>query len=544
MEILPGMTSWLILLTPIYLSIVAPILVAGYIIVFDLYWLFKSLIYGAHLLAGYFHMERDKKINWLDRARGTKEPFSLLRKYEEQLTKAKGIEQTRLKEEIKVLKEYIVRPEGHLNFDETYQVVVFPNYKEELEVLESSVAATMRSNYPNDKIIVVLAMEEREGEDAHARAEQIVNKYGQQFKKVLVTFHPDGIVGELKAKGANVYHAMQEALKVINEFGIQHKNVIVSTFDGDTQPSSDYFANLAYSYITNLERRHRNFQPVPLFNNNIYDAPALSRIIAFSSSFWQMIESTRPYRLVNFSAQAQGLETLVDIDFYDRAVVSDDSRQYFRAFFRYGGDFKSVPLFTPVYMDAVLANGFWATLKAQYEQKRRWAYGLENFPYFVINALKHKEIKLSQKIVHIYRLFEGHISWATSSLVIAGVVWLPSLLNPEFRETVFAYNLPVIARTILTMTWIGVVISTGVTLKLLPKRPPKFPKIKTLELFLQWILVPISALIFGSLPALDAETRLMLGRYMGFKVTAKKRGRISREIVIKGAPRQGAEAKV
>jgi hypothetical protein len=128
-----------------------------------------------------------------------------------------------------------------------------------------------------------------------------------------------------------------------------------------------------------------------------------------------------------------------------------------------------------------------------------------------------------QRALHPFRMLEGHVSWATSSLLIALGGWLPIILNMDFRSSILAYHLPVLARDLLSITWIGIVMSTVISLQLLPARPKKYGTWKWIEMVVQWVLVPISGIIFGSIPALDAETRLMLGRYLGFHVTEKNR---------------------
>ena len=522
LEILPGLTTWTILITPFVLSLKAPIYFVCFILVFDLYWMSRAMVFGVHLVSSYKHMKRDERVDWRERCiKVSKNLNHFIESLKHQYYEVRGFSKKQIYKELVQL-DYLKSSEGKsLNWDNIYHFVLLPTYGESFETMDASIASYKDADYPNSKIVVVVATEGREGEIAKEKAKKLSEKYKKTFHDFIITVHPDGISGELKAKGANIDWAGRKVQVYAKTHIIDPENIIVSAFDSDTRVHPKYFACLTYKYITNPDRDRRSFQPIPLFSNNIWETRSLMRLNALSSTFWQMIESTRPYRLVNFSSQAMSLKTLITVDFWDTSIVSEDSRQYYRAFFKFNGDHQAIPLFTPVYMDAILANTFWKTLQNQYLQKRRWAWGVEHFPYLVLELRKHTEIPFIKRFITLYRLVEGTISWSTSSLLIAMGIWLPLILNPAFRNTVFAYNVPLFASYLLSLTWLGLIVSAAISTQLLPPRPKKYGPFKTVKMVLQWVLVPIHAIFFGSIPAIDAQTRLMFGKYLGFWVTPK-----------------------
>jgi len=485
LEIVPGSITWLALLLPIVFSFFWPAAVATFVLIFDLYWLYKSIIMGYHLIAGYHLLKRDIKVDWIHKCQD------------------------------------VPKDEINLDWKKIFQVIIFTTYKEEIDTLIPSFQSIVDSDFPNERIILVLATEQRDFERARKNADILRRKFGDKFYKFIVTEHVD-VLGEVKAKGANARFAAKHLQKFIDEEKIPYENVIVTTCDADTRMHPKYFSCLTYKYITNPNRNRRSFQPIPLFSNNIWHAPAVSRIIAFGNSFWQLIEATRPWRLINFSTHAMSLKMLVEMDFWDTGVVNEDSRQFWRAYFKFDGDHEVVPIFVPVFMDAVLAESYWQTLKNQYLQKKRWYYGVEHFPYVVISSIQNRQIPFWDKIVKNYRLFEANYSLATSSIYVAFIAWLPVLFGPGFGNTVLAQNLPAVIRVLLGLTWIGLITSMIISTLLLPPRPAGYRRHKYLEMFTQWILIPISAIIFSSIPAIESQTRLMLGKYLTFRVTEKK----------------------
>ena len=523
-EIIPGATSWTILILPFIFSFVYPRGIAYFVICFDLYWLIKAIAMGVYLISGFYHMKSAEKIDWRKRCELLHNRDAAVANLYNRAKKSILLEKREIKKELKDLDRFYNSPDWqNWQASKIHHAVILADYKDEYKIIEASIQSCLDANWDSGKIYIVLALEEREGDIAKQRAKKIYDKFKNHFADIIITCHPDNLVGELKGKSANIKWAGEIIKQYFGRAKIDPQYVLVSAFDGDTRVSPEYFGCLTYHYLVTPERARRSYQPIPLFNNNIWEISPLNRIVAFGSSFWQMIESCRPYRLINFSSQAMSLETLIKINFWDATIVSEDSKQYYRAFFKFSGDHRAIPIFTPVLMDAVSGKTIWEMLKNQYLQKRRWAYGAENWQYVMIESIKHKEIPFWKKFWPAFRLFEGTVSWATASLLIAFAGWLPILLNQNFRSSMLAYTMPQMGSRLLTYAWAGVLVSSTVGVLLLPKRPKKFSRLKIIEMYLQWILVPISAVIFGSIPALDAQTRLMLGKYLGFWVTPKIR---------------------
>ena len=488
-EIFPGLLAWLTLLSVVFLSWLKPIWIAFFIIVFDVYWLIKTVYLSLHLRLSWNRMRKSLKVDWLK----------------------------------KVKERYPQR------WPELHHLVIFPMYKESLDVVRPAFESIINSDYPKEKMIVVLATEERVGRPAQEVAQKIKEEFGHKFFKFLITQHPGDIVGEMPGKGSNeTWAARQVKKEIIDPLKIPYKDIVVSVFDIDTQIIERYFSCLTYHYLKAKKPTRSSYQPVPVFNNNMWEVPAFSRVVATSGTFWQMMQQQRPQRLSTFSSHALSFQALVEMDFWQTNIVSEDSRIFWQALLFYDGKYKTIPLNYPVSMDANAATSFWQTVINIYKQQRRWGWGVENVPYILFGFWKNKKIPFKAKWHWAWIQIDGFWSWATNALLIFLLGWLPLYLGGEhFNVTVLSYNLPRVTRVLMTFAMIGMVAS-AIYSTLLAPRPPQvdrfFKKIsRYLFLFMQWALLPITILIFGCFPGLESQTRLMLGKYMGFWVTDKYR---------------------
>ena len=541
LEVIPGTLMWATLIGMFVFSIWIPVWVAVFIIAFDIYWIFRTIFIAFYSVSGYRKLSEGKKIDWWERCQNIQDPekYSLkIRKRLDDLKEALSCggmsfkerrivkrEFERRAEYLKEVEKLIPIKEKILDWREIVHVVMLPTATEPADVIEPAIQAVADSNFPNSQIIILLATEERENAEKRlAKVDYLKNKFNGVFRDFLVTTH---IVkdDEMKAKSSNATFAAKELMKYLDEREIDYKKVIFSNFDCDSVAHPEYFAALTYEYVIDPKRLQRSYQPLPMYHNNLWDTNAFVRIIVTGSSFWHIFQSTRTEGMVTFSSHSEPFDTLVKVDFWPVNMISEDSIIYWKCFTYYNGDYKVKPIYLPISLDAVLAPNYWGTIVNQYKQKRRWAYGIENFPIIMRAIGPNKKISFWKKFKVAFEMLEGHHSWATAPFILAILGWLPLIFGgEEFNQSVLAHNLPFFTRYLMTIAMFGLAISMSLSFLLMPPKPEKYSRWKYLYMILQWVLVPITAPFLGALPSIDSQTRLLLGKYFGeFWVTEKIR---------------------
>ncbi|MEI7621600.1 MAG: glycosyltransferase family 2 protein [Candidatus Moraniibacteriota bacterium] len=539
MEIIPGALTWTTLIGMTVLSFARPIWMAVFIILFDIYWIFRIVFITYYSVVAYKRFQNGKKIDWWERCQNIINPLA----YEKEISKKIASLKESLREmrnfanrwkvrnEIATLRAYqqqvqqLIPQSGEIwDWRKIVHVVLLPTAGEPAEIIEPAIRAVADCNFPNQQIIILLATEEREPEAQRLeKVAYLQNKFKGVFREFLVTTH-EVSADELKCKASNATYAAKKLMVYLDEHKIVYDRVIFSNFDCDSVCHKQYFAALTYAYVTDPKRLQRSYQPLPMYHNNLWDTNAFVRVIVTGSSFWHFFQSTRK-QMVTFSSHSEPFDTLVRVNFWPLNMISEDSIIYWKCFAYYHGDYKVQPIYLPVSLDAVLAETYWKTIQNQYKQKRRWAYGIENFPVIMRALWPDKQVKTSKKLSVAFEMLEGHHSWGTSAFILAILGWLPLIFGGSaFNESVLAHNLPIVTRYLMSLAMVGLVILVFLNFFLLPPRPARYSKKRYIYMFAQWFLAPIIAPTLGSLPALDSQTRLMLGKYFGeFWVTEKVR---------------------
>lgn len=402
---------------------------------------------------------------------------------------------------------------------EAIHVIMIATYNETIDVLEPTVKSVLASNYDMSKVILAMAYEGRDGAKAEPAVLEIMKKYGSEFRYAASYKHPL-TEGEVRGKGGNITFAARKLQKYLEEQKIDPELVQVTTLDADNRPHKNYLAALTYTFCMVAEPRYVSFQPIPIFTNNIWDVPALMRVIATGNSFWNIILSLRPHMIRNFSSHAQSMAALIDTDFWSVRTIVEDGHQYWRTYFRYNGRHDVYPIYVPIYQDAVLSEGYKRTLKAQFVQIRRWAWGASDIAYVWTKAyMTPNSISKFDKLAKLSRLIESHLSWATAPLIIAFAAFIPVLFNPE---DIASNQLPNVVSNIQRVAMIGIIITMFLSFKSLPPKPERYKRHHSVFMALQWVLLPVTTIGYNASAALYSQTRLFLGKYLDkFDVTEK-----------------------
>lgn len=508
-EILPGALSWTLLLTPIILSIINVTAAVLFILAYLLIYFVRSLGYDIRALQGYRTLKQHMRLDWnalvadVEAGKPTEVATERPSWHHNNLARLTAIPK-------------IIRP------SQITHAVIIATYNESREVLEPTIQSVINADYDSKRMILVIAYEARAGQSTEDRVQQLLDLYGSKFGHAMAVKHPANIPGEIIGKGGNVTFAGRKLQKYLEDQEIDPAHVIVTTLDADNRPDKRYFAALSYLYCIVPDPLRASYQPLPMYTNNIWDAPTLMRVIATGNNLFYIVQTQRPHLQRNFSAHAQSMQALIEMDFWSVRTIVEDGHHFWRSYFRYDGDYRVYPMSVPIYQDAVLAETYIKTLKAQFIQLRRWTYGVSDVAFIADKGFfqDSKAPKLDV-VFKFLRTLEGHVTWATGTLLVFGAAFIPPLFHPQS----FAANeLPLIVSRIQKIGIIGLVASVYVCLLTLPPRPARYKRHRSVLMVLQWALTPVSAICYGSTAAFYSQTRLMLGKYISkFDVTEKAR---------------------
>ena len=510
-EILPGAISYGAIILLFILSLVDPVLAAIYLFIIIASTLVKTIGIAYRTVQGYEVIKRAMRVDWRNRMEDLAHPHEAYERIRDDNNKSYHFE-----EHLENLKLITAMGNEYPNPTKIHHIVIMTAYDESIEVLDPSIAAVSDNTFPNDHIIFVLAYEERGGESIEQTAETLKNKYKNTFKDFLLVKHPENLPGEIIGKGPNLTYAGHAVSEYVAKKHLPADDIIITSLDSDNHMHPKYLDSVAYEFVTHPNRQHLSYQPVSLFMNNIWDAPAPSRVIAVSNSFFNVISTMRPHALRNFASHSQPFRALKAMNFWSRRTIVEDGHQYWRSLFFFRGNYDVLPIRIPIYQDAVIGDTFWKTVKAQFIQVRRWDYGASDVAYVGSKLFvpKSRRIMSFWKLFpKFWRLLDGHVTLAIMAPIIAFGGWVPMLINTSSHDMVI-YNLPNIVSIIETFAIIGLLITVLISFRMLPKRPDKYRKGRNLLMLLQWILMPVTSILYQSLAAFYAQTRLMLGLYM------------------------------
>jgi len=506
-EILPGALSWFMLLLPFILSLINVTLAALFVLLYLLVNFTRVFATAIRSLHGYREMRQHRSLNWRQ----------LLE--ELQAGKVTDVNASRPKWHLDQILRRSVKP-PIVQPDEVLHAIIVATYNESREVLEPTIQSILRSNYDMKKVILVLAYEERGGERVAIQSKELIAQYKDQFFHAMAVGHPNNIPNEVIGKGGNVTFAGRRLKEYLEGEKIDPLRVVVTTLDSDNRPDKEYLAALSYVYVACDDPIRASFQPVSIYNNNIWDAPAPSRVLATGNSFYHLVQSLRQHSLRNFSSHAQGMASLIETDFWSTRTIVEDGHQFWRAYFRFDGNYRVYPLHVPIYQDAVLANTYMKTMKAQFLQLRRWTWGASDIAYIVSKGyFKPNKVPKRDLLVKLLRTIEGHVTWAVGPILVLVGGFIPAFFHPQSYA---ANELPLLVSRIQTAALVAGLATIFVCLKTLPPRPERYKRHRTLFMVVQWVYLPITTIVFNSFAALNSQTRLMFGRYVDkFDVTTK-----------------------
>ncbi|HEY6379813.1 MAG TPA: hypothetical protein VI316_11610 [Candidatus Dormibacteraeota bacterium] len=489
LEVFPGLLTWTVLLLPVGLAFLirfndpTKLWILGVAaIVLDLYWLGRTTVTVRAIRHSLRTLRATEREDWWARCL--------------ELEAAPGAP----------------RPQ------EITHCALIPTYTEQYEVLRATVAALADQRYPDELRVCAIITRETDtgGIENVARLRE---EFGHRFRSFLHIKDPL-LPGIVLGKSAAMSWGGPMLRVHCDELGLDPRRTIVTDLDSDFRLHPQYFAHITHEFCRADNRLTSIWQPIPAFRNNLWRVPAAVRVMATAATQWQMFLHQNPHRLVMFSSYSMSMNLLSDVGYWDNDVIPEDSRFFWKSFFKYGERLQVRPCFLTVNGDAPRARDYAASHLSQYNQIKRWAWGVTDIPYVSRRLLAHPEIPRGLRFRRYFYLITNHLTWTTLPMLLLFGGVLPTLIDLDYSLSTTAQLIGYATSGILTLTLANTILLVFVDHAMCPK-PREWHFLRRRWADAQLFLYPVVGLALSVIPALEAQTRLMFGAYIEYVVADK-----------------------
>ena len=558
LEVIPGILAWTTITLPFWGGIFLPELTAYIVITFNVFWFYKSLSSVILFIIGYLRIREGENNDWMlklrqikyidkslkeladkkallinssntaaaqiiknnSRNQNTKKffilsklPYSILKIYAS-LEKRKAIKY--IQKEITRFKN--LKNKNILNWENLRHIVIIPFVMEPYEVLQPIMDRLSNQTFPTKKINIILATEVAKPE-GYIVAQKLKANYGKFFENIWITQHKLA-AGEIQGKSSNMAFAARFAQQKIHGLRWDKNMITLTSCDCDSQFDLQYFAYFTFLFITEQERYYKFFHAPMVYYANIWQVPFFGRVANSLFTINNIGKSVREDKNIQVSTYSASYKLIEEMGFWSSDIVPEDFHMFLKALFLHGDKVSIKPIYLKTLSDAAESTTFFKTAQNQYKQVKRWAWGVSDDVWMVKSWVrtKNKSVYTLYRVFHI--MFDNYL-WSTNSFILLLGANIPPLVNKKFALTVIGQKLPQISSTILTFTSIIFFMTVIVDILIKPQRPKKVSILRQILEQTQWLTLPLIGLVFGAIPGLDAQTRLLLGKHMVHHSTEK-----------------------
>lgn len=407
-----------------------------------------------------------------------------------------------------------------LNINNIYHLVLITSYKESEELLSKTIENIKNQEFPSSRIILVLAMEERD-KTAHDISTKLVNKFEKHFFKVWTTFHileKDETVG----KHSNERYSAKKCVEFLRAMKIDIKNVIATITDADVIFYKNYLSNITYNFFKDPDNQYNFYHGANLYYSNFTQIPFIERVFATQLSLWYLASLENKY-LGPISTYSLSLNTIKEAGYWDPDVIMEDANIFYKAIYKYKTKIKSVPIYTPLYMTMPQTNKYIGSLKSFYVQLRRYTFFNTFLNTHLIKVIiTDKKINPIKKYLLLFDKLEVDMLWPVYWFILTFGLNMFIILNHEFMLTSLGLTFSFILKlTIYVYAFLFInIISVDYQLRRKTSFG-KFPIWREIFNLLQWISMPLVGFYTAFLPYIDSQFRLLLNKPLEYVVAGK-----------------------